>query len=122
MHMHDQQSWMCFVTQNCNTKAVPFSGTDRTLIVPLCSIMTCLHKLNPIPLPFFLVLKKGTKILFTNSYKVAEVRFNAGLTTTVEYLAAKNNLDKARSNFVTARYDYFLRSKILDYYQGKRLW
>lgn len=59
---------------------------------------------------------------YTNSYKVAEVRFNAGLTTTVEYLAAKNNLDKARSNFVTARYDYFLRSKILDYYQGKRLW
>ncbi len=29
---------------------------------------------------------------------------------------------RAKSNFVTARYDYFLRSKILDYYQGKRLW
>ncbi|MBY0480304.1 MAG: TolC family protein [Chitinophagaceae bacterium] len=59
---------------------------------------------------------------YTHSFQVAETRFNAGLTTTVEYLAAKNNLDRSIASFATAKYDYFLRSKILDYYQGKQLW
>lgn len=59
---------------------------------------------------------------YTQSFQIAETRFNAGLTTSVEYLAAKNNLDRSYASFATAKYDYFLRSKILDYYQGKQLW
>ena len=38
------------------------------------------------------------------------------------YLIAKNNLDRANINLIAARYDYLLRTKILDYYQGKQLW
>jgi outer membrane protein len=59
---------------------------------------------------------------FTRSFKAAEVRFNAGVNTSVEYTIAKNNLDRATSNLVAARYDYMLRSKVLDFYQGKQLW
>jgi outer membrane protein len=59
---------------------------------------------------------------FTRSFKAAEVRFNAGVNTSVEYTIAKNNLDRATSNLVAARYDYLLRSKVLDFYQGKQLW
>jgi outer membrane protein len=59
---------------------------------------------------------------FTQSFRAAEVRFNAGLGTTVDYLIAKNNLDRANINLVNARYDYVLRTKILDYYQSKPLW
>jgi outer membrane protein len=56
---------------------------------------------------------------FTQSFHSAEVRFNAGVTSQVEYLIAKNNTDRAQINLISAKYDYILRRKILDYYQGK---
>lgn len=58
---------------------------------------------------------------FQESFRVAEIRFNEGVTTSVDYLIAKNNLDRANLNLITARYDYVLRTKILDYYQSKPL-
>jgi outer membrane protein len=56
---------------------------------------------------------------FKESFREAEVRFNAGSITSVDYLVAKNNLDNANINLIIARYDYVLRSTILDYYSGK---
>lgn len=55
---------------------------------------------------------------YTESFRTAEVRFNAGAVTSVDYLLAKNNLDRAKSNFVANKYDYILRTKILDFYRG----
>jgi outer membrane protein len=59
---------------------------------------------------------------YAESFRAAEVRFNVGASTSVDYLIAKNNLDRANVNLIIARYDYVLRTKILDYYQGKVLW
>ncbi|HYF33527.1 MAG TPA: TolC family protein [Chitinophagaceae bacterium] len=59
---------------------------------------------------------------FTLSFHAAEVRFNAGVGTSIDYLIAKDNVDRANINLVSARYDYVLRTKILDYYQNKPLW
>lgn len=59
---------------------------------------------------------------FAESFHAAEARFNAGVGSSVEYLTAKNNLDRARTNQIVSRYEYLLRIKILDYYQGKQLW
>jgi outer membrane protein len=59
---------------------------------------------------------------YTESFRAAEVRFNAGASTSVDYLIAKNNLDRANVNLIIARYNYVLRTKILDYYQGKPMW
>lgn len=59
---------------------------------------------------------------FTASFKAVEVRFNAGVNTVVEYMLAKNNVDRASANFIAAKYDYLLRIKLLDFYQGKALW
>ncbi len=56
---------------------------------------------------------------FEEAFKIAEVRFNEGASNQVEYLIAKNNSDNAKINLIIARYDYILRTKILDYYQGK---
>jgi outer membrane protein len=55
---------------------------------------------------------------FAEAYNIAEVRYNAGVSNQVEYLIAKNNLDRSRINLIIAKYDYILRTKILDYYQG----
>ncbi|MBS1921297.1 MAG: TolC family protein [Bacteroidetes bacterium] len=59
---------------------------------------------------------------YSESYRIAEVRFNSGLGTPIDYLTAKNNVDRANINLINAKYDYILRIKILDYYEGKPLW
>ena len=56
---------------------------------------------------------------YTQSFHSAEIRYNAGVLTSVDYIITKNLLDQANINLISARYDYFIRIKILDYYQGK---
>lgn len=59
---------------------------------------------------------------YDQSFKAATIRFNEGVGNSIDYLTAKNNLDRANSNLIAARYDYVLRTKILDFYQAKPLW
>jgi outer membrane protein len=59
---------------------------------------------------------------FTESFNAADARFNAGVGSSVDYIIAKNFLDRANINLINAKYDALLRMKILDYYQGKKLW
>jgi outer membrane protein len=59
---------------------------------------------------------------FSESFRAAEIKFNAGVGTVVDYVIAKNNVDRANINLIMARYDYLLRTKVLDYYQNKPLW
>jgi outer membrane protein len=59
---------------------------------------------------------------YTESFRAAEIRFNEGLGTSIDYLTAKNNLDRTNIDVIAAKYDYVLRTKVLDYYQGKQLW
>ena len=55
---------------------------------------------------------------YTTSFKAAEARFNAGVGTSVDYLIAKNNVDRANINLISAKYDFVLRKNVLDYYQN----
>jgi len=59
---------------------------------------------------------------YDESFRAAEIRFNNGVGTSVDYLIAKNNLDRANIDLITTKYDYVLRTKILDFYQNKQLW
>jgi len=56
---------------------------------------------------------------YTESFRVYKLRFDAGVLTSVDYYLAKNNLDASTLNMISAKYDYFISSRILDYYQGK---
>lgn len=68
----------------------------------------------------FNVLKEQVDA-FSDSFRAADKRFNLGAMNSVDYLVSKNNLEKAKINFVVAEYDFILRKKILDFYQGKPL-
>jgi outer membrane protein len=59
---------------------------------------------------------------YTESFRAAENRFTAGVGNSIDYLIAKNNLDNATISLIYAKYDYVLRTKILDYYKGVKLW
>lgn len=55
---------------------------------------------------------------FKQSFEVAEIRFKEGVLNSVDFIIAKNNLDRANSNLIVAKYNFILRQKILDFYQG----
>lgn len=56
---------------------------------------------------------------YGESFRIAEIRFNAGVLTSYDFVLAKNNLDRSKINLINARYDCYIYNKILDYYQGK---
>ncbi|MEO6283588.1 MAG: TolC family protein [Dyadobacter sp.] len=55
------------------------------------------------------------------TFRVSQVRFDAGAINSVEYNIAKANLDKANGNLVQTKYDYVFRTKILDFYMNRPL-
>lgn len=51
----------------------------------------------------------------------AEIRFNNGLLNGTDFNIARNNLTAAESDMIQAKYEFFFRRKVLDFYQGKPL-
>jgi outer membrane protein len=52
------------------------------------------------------------------SYEAAEARFVTGVDGSLNYLLAKNNLDRARQNMIIAKYDLALKQQVLEYYSN----
>ena len=57
----------------------------------------------------------------TLSFRNAEIRFNNGLLNGTDFNIARNNLTAAESDMIQAKYEFFFRYKVLDFYQGKPL-
>ena len=53
------------------------------------------------------------------AFSVGEIKFNAGTINSLDYNIIKSNLDRAKINLVQAKYDYLLRTRVLDFYQDK---
>jgi outer membrane protein len=56
---------------------------------------------------------------YESSFRAAETRYNAGVGTSIDYITAKDRYDQAEINLLSARYAYLLRTRILDFYNGK---
>ena len=52
------------------------------------------------------------------AFRYAEQKFNLGMLTSLDYNVAKNNLTKARSELLQAKYNYIFNTRILDFYRG----
>jgi len=55
----------------------------------------------------------------TEAFRYTEEKFNVGMINSVEYNQSKNNLTKAQSDLLQAKYEYIFRTKILDFYNGQ---
>lgn len=55
------------------------------------------------------------------SMNMNQQKFDVGLISTYDYLLAKNNFTKAKSDLLQAKFDYIFRLKVLDFYMGKSL-
>ena len=56
---------------------------------------------------------------YKESFRIAQIQFDAGILTSVDFVTTKNFLDAANLSLISAKYDYYIDSKVLDYYQGK---
>jgi outer membrane protein len=52
------------------------------------------------------------------AFNHSEHKFNIGIITSIEFNEAKNNLTRARSELLKAKYEYIFKTKILDFYRG----
>lgn len=52
------------------------------------------------------------------AFYYTEKKFEAGSVTSTDYTVAKNNLFKAESDLIQAKYQYIFKVKILDFYKG----
>ncbi len=52
------------------------------------------------------------------AFKYSEQRYNVGMVSSVDYNVAKNNLTKAQSDLLQAKYLYIFNTKILDFWAG----
>lgn len=54
---------------------------------------------------------------YKESFRINEIRFNNGVSNSVEYIISKNNLDNAEINLANVGYEYLLRVRVLEYYR-----
>lgn len=52
------------------------------------------------------------------SFRYTQQRFDVGMVNSVDYNLAKNNLTKAQSELIRAKFNFIFRTKILDFYMG----
>jgi outer membrane protein len=52
------------------------------------------------------------------SFKYTQQKFDVGLVNSVDFNVAKNDLTKAKSDLIQAKYEYLFKIKVLDFYRG----
>lgn len=55
---------------------------------------------------------------YKEAFRIAEIRFDEGLSNSIDYVVSKNNLDTAEINLANSKFSYALRIKILEYYRA----
>ena len=58
---------------------------------------------------------------FRESFKYMEQKFNVGLVNSLDYNVAKQQLTKAESDLISAKFDFVFKTKVLDFYMGKTI-
>jgi outer membrane protein len=53
------------------------------------------------------------------SFNYTQQKFNVGMVSSVDYNLSKNNLTKAQSDLLQAKFQYIFYTKILDFWAGK---
>jgi outer membrane protein len=67
------------------------------------------------------VANQKTVVSSKEAFRYTEEKFNVGMINSVEYNQSKNNLSKAQSDLLQAKYEYIFRTKILDFYNGQAI-
>ncbi len=64
---------------------------------------------------------KKSLLSFSEAFMYMEKKFNVGMVNSIDYNVAKQQLTKAESELLSAKYNYIFKAKILDFYMSKPL-
>ncbi len=62
---------------------------------------------------------RKTVLSMEESFRYTSEKFDVGLVTSVDYNTAKNQLTKARSDMLGAKYEFIFKVNVLNFYRGK---
>lgn len=62
-----------------------------------------------------------TVAAFRQAFENTQKRYDLGAVNALDLTTAKTSLDTAESDLLISKYDYILKMKVLDFYQGKKL-
>jgi outer membrane protein len=63
----------------------------------------------------------GTVRSMEESFNYTQQKYNVGMVSPVDYNLAKNNLTKAQSDLLQAKFQYIFFTKVLDFWAGKQI-
>lgn len=75
----------------------------------VCEAETCYRKM---------IAAKTNATAMEESFRYVEEKFNIGVLNGTDYVVAKTNMFKARSEYIQAKYQFVFQKKIIDYYKG----
>lgn len=55
---------------------------------------------------------------YSESFREATIKFEAGAINSVDFVIAENNMNQAELNLISAKYNYIVQTKVLDYFRG----
>jgi outer membrane protein len=55
------------------------------------------------------------------NFKYIQQKFDVGMINSVDFNLAKKNYTKAKSDLVSAKYDFIFKTKVLDFYKGNAI-
>jgi outer membrane protein len=64
---------------------------------------------------------KKSLLSFSEAFMYMEKKFNVGMVNSIDYNVAKQQLTRAESELLSAKYNYIFKAKILDFYMSKPL-
>lgn len=62
-----------------------------------------------------------TVAAFRSAFENTQKRFDLGAVNALDLTTAKTTLDNAESDLLISKYDYVLKLKVIDFYQGRKL-
>jgi outer membrane protein len=65
--------------------------------------------------------RKEAVLSSEEAFKYSQQKFDVGMISAVDYNLAKNNLTKAKSDLIQAKYQFIFKVKVLDFYKGSAL-
>jgi outer membrane protein len=111
------------VQKNVRNAKIKVSDYDYNLQQAKKSLYAEIQKAHANALAAFDQYTSANEAVIANEevFKYNQQKYDVGMISSVDFNIVKNDLTKAKSNFIQAKYDYIFKIKVLDFYRGVQI-
>ena len=108
------------VRKNVRNAKIRVNDFDYNLQQAKKSLYAEIQKAHADAMAAFDQYNSANEVVVANeeAFKYNQQKYDVGMISSVDYDIVKNNLTKAKSNLIQAKYDYIFKIKVLDFYRG----